>query len=340
MSFLRQRRPFKLTKGGWIFILYTIGVGAGAINTGNNLLYLVFGLFLGLILASGVLSDLTLWGLEAAPIAPQEGRVGEPLLYPISVHNSKSWFPSLGVRVDVRGELNGKPVQATAFCAAIAASAHRDVLPVFHPQARGQLIVTDVTFSTRFPFGLLFKSWTRRVPALSETFISPKLLTKDPDVPVSVMVGTDQMALRRGEGPTLFGIREFQPADNPRRIHWKASAKRAGGWLVREMEEEQSESVRLLWPDPFPALSESDLELFVSYAATLMETVESRRRRVVMVGKEGDWLWSLEGDRVKRFLALVRPGYFPENADTVHDSADAADLYAAFQSEFKRGRSA
>jgi hypothetical protein len=65
-----SRRPFKLTPGGWVFILYTIGVGAGAINTGNNLLYLVFGVFMGLLLASGVLSDLSLWGLSVDVVFP------------------------------------------------------------------------------------------------------------------------------------------------------------------------------------------------------------------------------------------------------------------------------
>src|SRR5437762_14366115 len=98
---VKAKRPFKLTRGGWVFILYTIGVGAGAINTGNNLLYLVFGIFLGLILASGVLSDLTLWGVSVEPLLPLSGRAGEPLYIPFKVTNNKKWIPSLSVRIEV-----------------------------------------------------------------------------------------------------------------------------------------------------------------------------------------------------------------------------------------------
>ena len=38
----------------------TLLVGFGAINTGNNLLYLLLGMMLALILLSGVLSETTL----------------------------------------------------------------------------------------------------------------------------------------------------------------------------------------------------------------------------------------------------------------------------------------
>src|SRR4029079_6381218 len=90
-----SKRPFKLTKAGWVFILYTIGVGAGAINTGNNLLYLVFGVFLGLILASGLLSDLSLWGLTAQWEFPLHAEAGDLSLIRIHVTNEKRRLPAV-----------------------------------------------------------------------------------------------------------------------------------------------------------------------------------------------------------------------------------------------------
>ena len=42
---------------GRTFLVVTVGVGLGALNTGNNLLYLVLGMMLSLIVVSGVLSS-------------------------------------------------------------------------------------------------------------------------------------------------------------------------------------------------------------------------------------------------------------------------------------------
>ena len=60
----RTRRKFRLTREGRAFLFITVGVGLAAVNTGNNLLFLVLGLLLSLLLVSGVLSDLALWRLQ------------------------------------------------------------------------------------------------------------------------------------------------------------------------------------------------------------------------------------------------------------------------------------
>ena len=60
----RDRRGLRQTPEGLIFLLMTLGVGMGAVNTGNNLLYLVLGLMLSLILLSGMLSDVVLAGVR------------------------------------------------------------------------------------------------------------------------------------------------------------------------------------------------------------------------------------------------------------------------------------
>ena len=50
---LRAPRKLLFTRDGRWFVGMTIFVGAGAVNTGNNLLYLVLGMMLGLIIVSG-----------------------------------------------------------------------------------------------------------------------------------------------------------------------------------------------------------------------------------------------------------------------------------------------
>ena len=55
---------------GRTYLVVTFGVGLGALNTGNNLLYLVLGLLLAMVVASGVLSERCLRYLSSAGWAP------------------------------------------------------------------------------------------------------------------------------------------------------------------------------------------------------------------------------------------------------------------------------
>ena len=59
----RGRRRFRLTREGKAFLFVTLGVGFAAINTANNLLYLVLGLLLSLLLCPRLLPCP--WLLEA-----------------------------------------------------------------------------------------------------------------------------------------------------------------------------------------------------------------------------------------------------------------------------------
>ena len=59
-DFKRGRRRLRITREGKVFILLVCGIGIGAINTGNNLLYLLLGSMLAIIVMSGVLAEVAL----------------------------------------------------------------------------------------------------------------------------------------------------------------------------------------------------------------------------------------------------------------------------------------
>ena len=58
-----------------------VALGVAAINTGNNLLYLLVSLVLGLIVVSGVLSEQTMRGLRLTGAVPEEIYAGRPALF-------------------------------------------------------------------------------------------------------------------------------------------------------------------------------------------------------------------------------------------------------------------
>lgn len=276
-KFLTPKRPFKLTKGGWVFILYTIGVGAGAINTGNNLLYMVFGLFLGFIMASGVLSDTDLWRVDIDWHFPEAGEARKPCSIPISITNKKKWLPSLSITVSLEGNLEGKELNPGLFVPSILSRENLLRETTFVPPRRGYFQLERIRLYTKFPFGLLRKQWTLRGERREGFYIYPTLLPfSDADFS-AFMAGNEERASseRRGEGSLVSGLREFVPTDSAKRIHWKASAKHAE-WLVRETDLDEKRSVELCWPAWSDLKNMAEIEEFIEFTASFLWGIEQR----------------------------------------------------------------
>ncbi|HEX6825515.1 MAG TPA: hypothetical protein VF077_04290, partial [Nitrospiraceae bacterium] len=81
VSFVRglsRRRSIRLTSEGTRFLLFTFGIGLAAINTGNNLFYLLLAMMLSLIVISGLLSEHCLRRLEFHRHVPDLIMANEP----------------------------------------------------------------------------------------------------------------------------------------------------------------------------------------------------------------------------------------------------------------------
>lgn len=88
-----------------MFLLVTLGVGAAAVNTGNNLLYLVLGMLLSLIVLSGLLSEVALRRLRVERRLPRRAFAGSPCLIELVLTNRKHRLASYSVELtDVASE--------------------------------------------------------------------------------------------------------------------------------------------------------------------------------------------------------------------------------------------
>ena len=63
-------RRLRVTRVGRTYLVITLGIGLGALNTGNNLLYLVLGFLLSVIVLSGVLSERVLRDVTVRRLLP------------------------------------------------------------------------------------------------------------------------------------------------------------------------------------------------------------------------------------------------------------------------------
>jgi hypothetical protein len=78
-----------------------LALGFAAVNTANNLLYLVTSLVLGLIAVSGVLSERTIRGLRLSVTPPDEVFARRGTLFVATVENAKRWSASYSVMIEV-----------------------------------------------------------------------------------------------------------------------------------------------------------------------------------------------------------------------------------------------
>ncbi|MDP3279164.1 MAG: DUF58 domain-containing protein [Deltaproteobacteria bacterium] len=235
-------RRLRFTREGKFFTFVTCGVGVAAINTGNNLLYLVLGLMLSLIVLSGVLSELSLRQLTFVRKLPRRAFAGSPVLVELEVHNDKRWAPSYSVEVEDRVE--GRVTDKRCYFLKVSpgakqTAAYRRTAPI-----RGRERYLGLRVATRFPFGL-FEKW--REVDLEETHIVLPTPARVANVQQTSSEGQrdgTRAHAARGTGD-IDGLRELREGEFAREIDWKKSAASVKGLIARERASESSRKLRI-----------------------------------------------------------------------------------------------
>ena len=96
---LRESFDYDVTRAGIVYVLITLVIGIAALNTGNNLLYIVVAAMLAAIVVSGYVSALVLHSLELDVRLPEHVFAGRPLLGRIVLRNPRRVLPSFSIRV-------------------------------------------------------------------------------------------------------------------------------------------------------------------------------------------------------------------------------------------------
>jgi uncharacterized protein (DUF58 family) len=271
LRYFATRRSIRLTSEGIRFLLFTIGIGVAAINTGNNLFYLLLAMMLSVVVISGLLSEHCLRRLRFHRHVPDLIMANQPATVTLSVTNRSAWLPSFSLRLfDMVG---GQNLDRGLFVDHLAPQ--RSTLlsyPVLATR-RGRLRLEGIRIETLFPFGLFLKRALYQVPA--EIPVSP------PIRPLSlrfveelVSEGQGLSLPRRGHGTQLYNLRLYRPGDDSRAIHWMTTA-RTSNLIVRETEAEDQRRITIalstLAPDDHDALFEQGVTLVASLLWHLSE---------------------------------------------------------------------
>lgn len=307
-AWFKPPRKLRLTREGRYFLLITFCVGFAAINTGNNLLYLLFGMFLSLIIVSGVMSELSLRKLTVARRLPPRAQVGRAHLVEIEVYNHKQRIPSYAIEVeDLRA---GQPADKRCFFLKISPRSAQVAAYRRTPARRGRDRHIGFRLATRFPFGLFEKS--RDVTSDGDLIIYPAVdpLQLPPDESGDRIGGV--LTLGRGTGDETAGVRLMRDGDDPRDIFWRKSAQ-TEQMVVRERVREARREVTLVVDSRHPGASPSD-----EFSARFERRIREVASRAVAHLKRGDSVTvrSTAGERAAsvpsrgadpllRFLALL-----------------------------------
>jgi uncharacterized protein (DUF58 family) len=237
-----------------------------AINTGNNLFYLLLAMMLSLVVISGLLSEQCLRWLEFHRHVPDLLMANEPTAVTVSVTNRSRWLPSFSLRLfDVA---QGQDLDRGLFVHHVPAQRSALLSYPILAVARGRLRFEGIGAETLFPFGLFLKRARYEVPA--EIPVAP------PIRPLSLRFVDDLISEgqglslpRRGHGTQLYNLRLYRPGDDSRAIHWMTTA-RTSNLIVRETEAEDQRRMTIVLSTLAPNDQEALFERSLSLVASLL----------------------------------------------------------------------
>ncbi len=232
-------RRYELHPPGFLYLVITVFLAIGSINSQNNLLFLAFGLAIAGFLLSGLISGPPLMKINARRNPPEPGAVGEHAEIRYTLEHRGRWIGAMGLEIR---ELLDETQDARALGAGSAGgvlnlspgSATSAVVRVL-PERRGVHRLRAFAVSTTFPFGLFRKTLIFEQP--DAWMVLPRRIPlRDMPWQRSGRDGATLSAIasRKGQSTEFYALRDYVPGDPTRQIAWKPSA-RTGSLVVREL---------------------------------------------------------------------------------------------------------
>lgn len=304
----------RLTWEGKRFLLAAFLIAVAALNTGNNLIYLILSLMLSFLLLAFVILRLNLSGLVVSASCSQPVYAGEPARVVLLVRNLKRSLPSFSVRVAAASG-------ADAYCPRVGPNGTAESGLTLTFSRRGIAGYHDFLLQSGFPFILFLMR--KRADVEGSVLVYPMMYDLEGIAPRLAAAGESGAARKARSGDDLFGIRRFSEGDDWRNIHWKATA-RSGTLRVSEFSMHESERVTVLLDNLAPC-DEALFERAVSLAASLVRHFLEQGLFVRVMSCSGATDFGMGNEHLYQsldMLALVSTAAAPE--------FDTSELEAGF----------
>jgi uncharacterized protein (DUF58 family) len=258
--------------------LTTIAVSAGFIlivatllNIGQ--LYLMAGMLAAIPLVCAWVGRRQRGGLSATRIVPETAVAGETVVATLEITNLDRWPKPHLLVADRLPPWVVNEEEVAGFPVSLDASGTGIVSYRLRPEKRGAFSLGPVEVTASDPLGIFqFKS---ELPVTSSLIVYPSPAA----LPWFFLPGGNPFgasplhsAEMRGEGSEFYGIREYQPGDPLRRVHWRSSA-RMGRLAVVEYEHDVSVDVTILLDTRKGSEIGHGIETTLEYGVTIAASI-------------------------------------------------------------------
>ncbi len=255
----------KLTREGKGLLVTGILVAMAALNTGNNLIYLLASLMASLGILDMVAGWFNLRKLSGDVVLEEPVYAGSSKTISCRFFNDRRYRPAFLVSMkDVAAGIS-------AVAPRVGAEEMTEINNTVTFRHRGRIYLSDIQLSSGYPFGFY-----RNVVKLN----NPKSFLVYPElVDVRGLLSglcsvSGSGALPHPSGEDFTDIRPYQQGDPMRDIHWKSTAK-AGELMVKEFRAGISRQVTVALDTSAGAAPEI-FEKGISLAASLVEMLFSQ----------------------------------------------------------------
>lgn len=280
-----------------MYIAITLLFGFAAVNTGNNLIFLIVAALLAFMSVSGILGWLNIQGLKVRVDFPDENYCGLETLATIRLENGKRHFPSFLLKVTVLGE----PV---FFDLLACGEEGRDSF-IYRFQERGEQVITVGEVSSPFPINFFVRSRWIEVQRRVVVFPAP--------LPCPLPAGHHGrgqsgalLASAKGFEGEVTKIADYSGAEPLKLVHWRLSAK-YGELKVKELSATAEEPILL----DIAAMAGNNLEENLSCAVFLANSLFKKNRPVGL--KLGERLLPPAASRDHRLHLLTELALYGKN---------------------------
>ena len=197
--------------------MITLLIGFAAVNTGNNLLFLVVSGLLAFMSVTGLAGMYNIKSLLPDLHPPEEIYAGIPAPFRLSVQNTKHYLPSFLIKFECyAGQAQVFPV--------INKDSTSEATLLLSFELRGQVPLGRVTISSPYPVGFFTRHWVFEIDRTVTVFPRPIATGSSGSGEDSPSAG---YGLRRESGMSgeLERIYPYSGSEPLRMIHWKHSAR-------------------------------------------------------------------------------------------------------------------
>jgi uncharacterized protein (DUF58 family) len=243
------RSRIHIGPGGLLYLVIAALILGAAVYTQASLLFWSFGLMVGGLGISIVLSVFVLHKVTVARMVPGHGVAGEMLVIRYQLENKKRFLPVFNIvirelwgdgrrrwkrQLQASRDPHQLAVQPVGWLLHLGPRQVAQAEAACWPSRRGVLRFDRVELSTSFPFGVVTR--TLAVRQLDEVLIYPKLhrIKRRLLAQLETAEYSGKRLVNRGGGhEEFFGLRPYRTGDRLKTIDWKHTA-RTGELVSRE----------------------------------------------------------------------------------------------------------